>query len=186
MHRKHGVLQLVPDSALASAPSGLGSTWVLDGETYEMVQFHFHQPSEHTLDGQHAALEMHTVYRGTVSGAYAVFGLLFPAALGDEAGHPELAQLWSTLEAGAPSVHLDVGPLMESARRSIGGQSVFGYTGSLTTPPCTEAVQWFVACADRGISADFVKRYVKLAGNAVPTNRPVQPVTARQVLGIAV
>ena len=181
------MLQLVPESALAASCTGQGSTWTIHGEAYELTQFHFHMPSEHTIDGKHAALEMHAVYRGMQSMQHAVFGVVFPAptsasVAGEEKqDHVELSSLWSAVETGAQQVTLNVEPLMECVKRTAQRPTFVSYTGSLTTPPCTEGVQWVVAQAQHHVSQRDLDRYAALAGNATQTNRPVQTLAEHQL-----
>ena len=151
-----------------------GSTLSLDGKTFELKQFHFHAPSENTVDGKPYALEAHFVH-GDADGHLAVIGVLFE----EGAASPAIAALWEAMpkEAGAKhplSTPVDPAALLPQSR------DYYRYNGSLTTPPCTEGVRWLVMKAPLTVS----KAQVEAFGAALhgPNNRPVQAVNARPVL----
>ena len=149
-----------------------GSGLVLDGVRYELLQFHLHHGSEHTVDGARFPLELHLVHRNT-SGALAVVGVLFEAGSANET----LTPLWSQLpaEAGpATSVagEVDAAALLPERR------TTWRYPGSLTTPPCTEGVSWIVMTEPVALSAEQIEAF----GAIFPNNaRPVQPLNERAV-----
>jgi len=149
-----------------------GSTMLLDGAPYQLAQFHFHTPSEHTLNGEYFALEMHLVHVGE-SGALAVVGVVFDEGVSNEI----LAPVWAVLPHDtATEAHVsdfDLKTLVPA------GTSFYRYSGSLTTPPCSEGVRWMVAQDSSSVSAGQVDEFGTLVG---PNNRPVQPLNAREVL----
>ncbi|MFN0022958.1 MAG: carbonic anhydrase [Parvularculaceae bacterium] len=115
-----------------------GSFMMLDDERFELLQAHFHDPSEHRLDGEQFAMEMHFVHR-KASGALAVVGVLMRAG----AENDTLARLWSAIPPSvgkehAATVAFDPNAFLPADRVH------FQYDGSLTTPPCTEGVTWLV------------------------------------------
>lgn len=146
----------------------------LAGERFRLLQFHFHAPSEHTFAGEQTAMELHLVHAHD-DGRLAVIGVMLE--LGAE--HRELAKVWSRMpsEAGGsePLGELRLDPellLPEEEDR-------FQYNGSLTTPPCTEVVEWLVLKHPRTMSAEQLAAFHRLyQGNA----RPVQPLHSRFVL----
>jgi len=140
------------------------------GETrYELQQFHFHTPSEHTIDGKPAPMEVHFVHRGP-DGKLAVVGVL----LRKEGAESRYASLLSSLpKAGTiKTVEVDLPALLPK------DPAHFVYSGSLTTPPCSEDVQWLVMLAPQDVTPaeveTFRARYPKNA-------RPVQPLQGRTV-----
>ena len=155
----------------------VGSTpvnWIeVDGARYELAQFHFHTPSEHTVAGDSFAMEVHLVHRNP-AGALAVVGV-FVRRGGD---HPLLALLAEHLpEPGEtladPNVMIDASDVLPDASRS------FRYEGSLTTPPCSEGVRWFVLETPIEASdADLAAFEAALGKN----NRPVQPLNDRALV----
>lgn len=112
------------------------------------AQFHFHTPSEHTIDGKQFALEMHIVHsskdeavcESMVGGTcLSVVGVLFDTDPNLEPANALMNLLSSVedLEDGTATVKLHT--LLPE-----GGRSYYAYRGSLTTPPCTEGVLWHV------------------------------------------
>ena len=112
----------------------------------ELLQFHFHTPSEHALDGNRLAMEAHLVHRDTETGALAVLGVLMRSDAGASPNACLAAALAYGPEVGAvvdAPVRVNPAALLPSAR------TFFEYRGSLTTPPCSEEVltapAWFEA-----------------------------------------
>ena len=68
-----------------------GSYHTMDGTRYELAQFHFHSPSEHTVDGKHAAMEMHLVHKSEAN-EVAVLAVLIEPGAEDNAA---FAQVWA-------------------------------------------------------------------------------------------
>lgn len=147
-----------------------GSTLIVDGTAYGVAQFHFHAPSEHTVEGVAAPLEMHIVHQAD-DGTLAVLGVLF--YLADE-DNEALAEFFSNLPAAHEDITLN-GEIDLSAILDLSSPLV-SYGGSLTTPPCSEGVHWFVATEAETISRAQLAAFVGVVGfNA----RPVQPLGER-------
>lgn len=140
----------------------------------ELKQFHFHSPSEHTIDGQSFAMEIHFVHADK-DGKLAVVGVLIEE--GEE--HPVLSQLWAFMpenpgEASQEPIGIEETDLLPPTRK------YYAYGGSLTTPPCTEGVRWVVLKTPIHASARQIATFKSRVGPA--TNRPTQPVNARMIL----
>lgn len=148
-----------------------GNTLSAGGATFELLQLHFHSPSEHTIAGRHYPLEAHFVHRGA-DGGLAVVGLLFREGEAD----PRIAEMWRTMPAHAGGAAAPVDIPLNSLWRPAGAFA--NYDGSLTTPPCTEGVRWFVAEAAATVSRDQVAAFVAAAGENA---RPVQPLNGRVI-----
>jgi carbonic anhydrase len=148
-----------------------GSALMVGGERLELLQYHFHAPSEHTVDGVHLPAELHLVHRGP--SGLSVLGVLIREGAASAAYEPLLRSL--------PSASGDQRVLAEEHRTasllpSAGPGRVFRYAGSLTTPPCTEGVSWHVLTDPVELSASQIERLRSvLHDNA----RPVQPLHAR-------
>jgi carbonic anhydrase len=115
-----------------------GSSIEIDGTRYDLLQFHVHTPSEHTIAGDRFPMEVHLVHKSE-EGKLAVVGVLYD--VGDASA--TLDKVWKKWpskpnQPKALSGKLDPSTLLPDNR------SVFRYEGSLTTPPCTEGVVWNV------------------------------------------
>jgi len=141
------------------------------GNRYVLKQFHFHAPSEHTVEGgAHYPMELHFVHQDA-NGALAVVGVTIRA--GEESA--PLAEAFRDLPAvGKESKPIALNPfaLLPQAKTS------FQYSGSLTTPPCSEKVAWFVLRQPIELSAAQIEAFRKLYSR---NNRPVQPWNGRMV-----
>ena len=134
-----------------------GSTLTLEGDTYELVQFHFHAHSEHTKDGQTAPMELHLVHRNA-AGQLAVVGVWLTQGSANAAYAPVLKHLPTTEDEPQPvpgeTVNADA--LLPAER------SYYGYNGSLTTPPCTEGVKWVMLGQMVELSAAQINAYTSI------------------------
>ncbi|MCG6552974.1 MAG: carbonic anhydrase [Candidatus Magnetominusculus sp. LBB02] len=150
-----------------------GSTISINGQSYQLLQFHFHHPSEHTVSGEEYPMEVHFVHKND-KGELAVLGVFMTE--GKE--NPTIETLWENLpdkvneEKSVQSVEIDASALLPELR------PIFVYSGSLTTPPCSEGVSWNVVDTPIEVSQSQIDRfYVAIGKNA----RPVQPLNERQL-----
>ena len=147
-----------------------GSGIVLDDIRYELVQFHFHHGSEHTVGGVRLPMEMHLVHRSD-RGALAVVGVL----LEEGAANATLAPIWERFPRQA-NWAVALPEAVDAAALLPGPRMAWRYRGSLTTPPCTEGVSWIVMTEPVPLSAAQVAAF----GAIFPRNfRPVQPLNRR-------
>ncbi len=151
-----------------------GSTIEVAGKIFQLKQFHFHSPSENTINGQSFPLEAHFVHAAE-DGSLAVVSVLFQ--IGEE--NKALARLWKQMphkagEKAAMASQVRARDLMPEDR------DYYRYNGSLTTPPCTEGVLWLVMKQPLTVSKTQVEDFVRVMHHY--NNRPVQPVHARAVL----
>jgi carbonic anhydrase len=152
-----------------------GSYIELDGGRYDLLQFHFHHPSEETIAGEHTDMVVHLVHRSP-HGALSVVGVLMKAGPGEPA---ILSRIWEHLpahagETDATDVQIALSELLPADHH------FYHYTGSLTTPPCTEDVVWNVMAFPIDIATEHVQAFHAL----YPTNaRPVQPLHDRAIGG---
>jgi carbonic anhydrase len=154
-------------------PDGQQSMTVND-HVYKLVRLHFHVPSEHTVDGKHTAMEMHIVHQDDQGNA-AVLGLLIEP--GQSAA--SMTNLFANLPE-SPGVHEEkVAVKIDPNDFVPSNHTVWHYKGSLTTPPCSENVQWYVMQTPITISPEHLDSYAKniIAFDA----RPVQNLWNRSV-----
>lgn len=154
--------------AEAESPAG-GIT--VDGEDYELLQFHAHAPSEHAFAGERTDLEVHLVHQNA-AGELAVVGVLVEE--GESAS--ALADAWADLPTEEETVALadfDAGTLLPEDR------ATYQYEGSLTTPPCAEGVQWLVMQETVTAPAEVITGFEDAVGESA---RPLQPLGERELV----
>jgi len=150
---------------------GQGSTVAIDGEKYDLMQFHFHTPSEHEINNEAAAMELHLVHRNA-AGKLAVVGVM----LNKGKSNPLIAEIWKNIPDAGETNASD--RLINAASLLPNKKAYFSYEGSLTTPPCSEDVKWNVLSEPITISEDQITTFQKLYQvNA----RPIQPINGRIV-----
>ncbi len=139
-------------------------------DRYELVQFHMHTPAEHKVAGQGYDMELHLVHKNA-AGQLAVVGLLFQKG----ADNPLLAPITdhapkeiSKEGQAVRGIEVDVSKLLPAQL------DYYSYDGSLTAPPCSETVKWFVMTAVGTIGPGQLAK-LEEAGHG-PNARPVQPV----------
>jgi carbonic anhydrase len=154
--------------------SGPGSTLSMDGRTFRLLQFHFHAPSEHHLEGRDFPMEAHFVHQDQ-TGALAVVAVLFEHGPANDLMGLILASL-----PGGPGQRRLLGSPVPPAGLLPVDRDHFRYNGSLTTPPCSEGVRWLVMKRPVTVTPAQVHTLSEALGFA--NNRPTQPVNARPLL----
>jgi carbonic anhydrase len=156
-----------------NAPAGSGG-FTVGGEHYDLVQFHFHRPSEEEIHGHHYAMVAHLVHKNA-QGELAVVAVLIRQ--GDS--NAFLKTVFDHLpgkgapEASVAGATLDLNEFLPAQR------GYYTFDGSLTTPPCTEHVRWFVLKSAVPASASQVQQFAARYPNDA---RPVQPLNDRTVV----
>ncbi|NJN38669.1 MAG: carbonic anhydrase family protein [Acaryochloridaceae cyanobacterium CSU_3_4] len=114
-----------------------GSQISLDNENYKLVQFHFHAPSEHLIESKASEMELHLVHKNA-NNQLAVIGIMI------EPGSPNetLEELWDHIPTMGTKQSLDLP--VDASQLLPDDLSFYHYQGSLTTPPCSESVNWVV------------------------------------------
>jgi carbonic anhydrase len=147
------------------------SAFVLDDVEYTLAQFHFHTPSEHTVDANSFEMELHLVHMDEDENL-AVLGVLI-----EEGTHNDvLEEMWTLMptEEGVAAETIVLNP-EELLPQEIAS---FQYNGSLTTPPCDEGVKWTVIDQPIELSHKQIERFQSI----YPQNyRPVQDLGNRDV-----
>ncbi|PWI34971.1 carbonic anhydrase [Vibrio albus] len=144
----------------------------IDGVVFELKQFHFHTPSENLIQGKQYPLEAHFVHADK-QGNLAVVSVMYEM----KEENKELAQLSSVLPEEGDTEQLAKSFPVADMLPSTG--SYYRFNGSLTTPPCTEGVRWFVLEETQSLSSAQEQKLNKVMGN---NNRPVQALNARKVI----
>jgi len=150
------------------------ATVIFKGNEYRLVQFHFHTPSEHMINHQSYPMEMHLVNQDK-DGRLLVLGIMIKEGEGNQA----IASLWNHLPATqGKEVALDKNTAPNVATLLPSASHHLFYNGSLTTPPCTEGVQWVLFEQSIGLSKSQIHQFRKLFSD---NHRPAQPVNEREV-----
>ena len=166
-------LRLVDNGHTIQVTYAPGSFITVGDQKYELQQFHFHHPAEETVNGRSYPLVAHLVHKNA-EGKLAVVAVLLTEGKANDV----VESVWKHLpaeegkEVGPEGVSVDASGLLPATR------GYFTFAGSLTTPPCTEGVTWFVLKDPVQLSSSelalFAKKYPHNA-------RPVQPLNARAV-----
>lgn len=153
-----------------------GSLFKIDGVGYKLKQFHFHVPSENNINGNEFPMEAHFVH-ATDDGKLAVVAVMFENS--DEE-NPIIAKIWKKL----PDLKVGTEEKLEISNKDIQAlmpqnKEYYKFEGSLTTPPCSEHVKWYVFKHPLSVSKAQVIDFFKLYG--FPNNRPIQPTNKREI-----
>lgn len=172
-HYQSVPLNILNNGHTVQVPYAPGSYMMLEGDRYNLLQFHFHSPSEHAVEGKPWDAELHLVHQND-DGELAVVAVLLqkedesnlayrdisnnlPASLGDK------VRTETTINA------FDLLPSKTTT---------YQYSGSLTTPPCSEAVTWLVMTEPVSLSKEQLKAYERRLNH---NNRPLQVLNSRTV-----
>lgn len=150
-----------------------GSRSRIEGRYFDLLQFHFHHPSEHLLSGRVFEMELHFVHKSG-DGRLAVLGVFIRKG----AQNAALAPIWASMPMETGPVQ-EIGTRIHPAALLPSRSRFFRYQGSLTTPPCSEGVLWAVFEEPIEASEDQTRKFAGL----FPVNaRPAQPVNRRFLL----
>ena len=170
---KESGLKIINNGHTIQVNYGQGSSITFDGKTYDLLQFHFHSPSEHTSNGKAHNMEAHLVHKNQ-DGELAVVGVFLTKGKQNDF----IETLWAHLpekvgkEEAAENVRIQAAQLLPA------DQSFYRYQGSLTTPPCSEGVVWSVMETPVEVSEEQISRFTA----AIHDNaRPVQPLNERVI-----
>jgi carbonic anhydrase len=150
-----------------------GNSIMLDGVTYDLLQLHFHFPSEHAVDGELADGEMHLVH-ADADGNLLVIGVL----INEGASNSAFDQLVANLPPQSDPEMEIAGPL-NAEDLLPADRHYYTYDGSLTTPPASEGVTWVVLTTPIELSASQIADFEAAIGGA--NNRPTQKLHGREV-----
>ncbi len=149
-----------------------GNSITVLGQRYELLQFHFHRPSEERINGRQYPMVAHLVHKDA-EGKLAVVAILMDQGV----AHPMVQLVWNSLplekgmEQRSP-VMMDMNLMLPTERL------YYTYMGSLTTPPCTEGVLWMVMKQPATLSREQMGVFARL----YPMNaRPIQPAAGRMI-----
>jgi len=152
-----------------------GNSISIDGIRFELKQFHFHTPSENEIQGKSFPLEAHFVHISS-DGKIAVVAVLF-----EEGRHnATLKKIWRKMPyrvGDTEDLELSSSYINMLLPRD---KSYYRFSGSLTTPPCSEGVRWFVLKHYSKVSEQQVDDFLNIMHHE--NNRPIQPINARKIM----
>ncbi len=141
-----------------------GSVLNYKGKVFKLAQYHFHTPSENLISGKAFPMEVHLVHKSD-DGELAVIGVMMEE--GSE--HAGVASVWKIMPAAEGEA--ESADSVNPADLLPAGKSYYNFSGSLTTPPCSEGVNWFVMAEPIQVSKAQIEAFKAM----FPMNaRPVQ------------
>jgi len=174
IHYKVSLIEMVNNGHTVQANYGKGSYITLGKERYDLVQFHFRTPSEHRVAGRSFPMEIHFVHRNK-RGQLAVMGVL--ATFGEY--NLAAREIWDRLPTRAHTKSANTRTLINARDLLPNETKYFRYSGSLTTPPCSEKVNWVVLQKPVSFSEAQIAKLHRIIGmNA----RPAQARNSRYLL----
>ena len=173
---KSGPLKIINNGYTAVrvnyAPAN-GNFLFVGDQRYELTQFHFHHPSEESIQGKPYDMAAHLMH---VSSDRKIAGVAVLLKTGR--ANPIAQQLWEHMSKTPGKEESITGAEVNPTRLLPRDTSYYTYTGSLTAPPCTEGVTWFVLRTPMDISAEEISAFAALYPHDV---RPRQPLNGRVV-----
>jgi carbonic anhydrase len=152
---------------------GTGNALIVGDERYQLMQFHFHRPSEEYIHGKPYDMVVHFMHQSS-DGKVAGVAVLLKVG----SANATVQQLWEHMPMRESKEHEVAGVAVNPTGLLPHDTAYYTYTGSLTAPPCTEGVTWFVLKTPVSISAEQSKAFAKLYPHDV---RMPQPLNGRVV-----
>jgi len=144
----------------------------LNDKKYKLLQFHYHALSEHTINGEHSPIEVHFVHKYSDTD-FAVLSIMFKQGKENKLFATYLKYFPKTKGVYKSEDMIALPSLL------LVNKSYYSYKGSLTTPPCSEVVNWYVLKEPVTASKEQINLFSKILDNNF---RPVQPLNGRTVL----
>ena len=153
-----------------------GGSLTVDGDAYQLQYIEFHSPSEHSIGGHRATLESQFVHEDAAHHKLIV-AVMYDVGVAD----PMLGSLWTYLPSD-PGQPVPLPDLLINAQDLLPStEDFYTYSGSMTSPPCTEGVTWMVYSSPLSVSAEQADAFERLFG---PNARPLQPAHERNFIHI--
>jgi carbonic anhydrase len=173
-HYRPASLDIIDNGHTIMINYGPGSFMTVGAKKYELKQFHFHRPSEEKINGRHYAMSAHLVHADE-QGELAVVAILIQGGKDNSLIH----ELWDYMprekdkEEVLSAIQIDADALLPA------DHGYYTFNGSLTTPPCSENVTWYVLKHPLTVTGAAIEHFSKLYRNDA---RPTQPLNDRVVL----
>jgi len=173
-HYISGPVEVVNDGHTIHVNVAPGSYIVSDGVRYDLTEFNFHHPGEEAIKGRLSDVSVHFVHK-SADGKYAVIAVL----LNEDINTPNalISTLWTNLPKAAGQTE-KISDSLNAGGLLPGSRAYWTYTGSLTVPPCTEGVKWFVMQQPLTIG----RGQLKILATMFPiSSRPLQDLHGRKI-----
>ncbi|MDI1226413.1 MAG: carbonic anhydrase family protein [bacterium] len=167
-------LNVINDGHTVQVKYPAGSKMSINGQSFELMQFHFHAPSEYTIEGKRFDMEVHLVHKDS-KGNLGVIGILIEEGVENKTA----SKIWDHFQspengiASHPQVEINASGLLPKK------MDHYELMGSLTTPPYTEGVQWYVMKEPIQLSTDQIAQF-KAAFK--PNARSIQNTNGRPIV----
>jgi len=171
---KAGGREIVNNGHTVQVNYAHGSTITINGHQFELKQFHFHSPSENLIEGREFPMEGHFVHADK-DGNLAVIAVMFKVG----ESNAELEKAWVQMPQKVGEKIFLSSPV-DAAKLLPANQDYYRFNGSLTTPPCSEGVWWFVMASSDTASEAQIEKFSQTIGH--PNNRPIQSINARMIV----
>jgi carbonic anhydrase len=162
---KPSTLDIIDNGHTIMINYGPGSFMFVGGKKYELKQFHFHRPSEEKINGNAYEMTVHLVHADQ-QGELAVIAIL----IRNGEDNPLVHELWNDLPKEKDKEEYFNNTQIDVARLLPADRGYYTFDGSLTTPPCSEGVMWYVLKHPVTVTAAEIEQFSKLyRDNARPT-----------------
>lgn len=162
----HTAAKIIDNGHSIKVTPKVGGTLEFNGETFRLLQFHFHGKSEHTIDGKRYDLVAHLVHQNPKTKQLAVVAVLFEEGKANKVIDKVIKNMGSEAK-------INLQDLLPADTAHY-----YHYVGSLTTPPCSENVQWYVLKKPQTASKEQIEELRKYYTD---NQRPVQMVYNRKI-----
>lgn len=152
---------------------GSGNFLIVDGKRHQLTQFHFHHPSEEYIHGKPFDMVAHFMHQAADGTVVGVAVLLKPGS-----ANPTVARIWAHMPAQKSNEEQIPGVSIDPAGLLPHDLAYYRYVGSITAPPCTEGVIWFVLKTPVEVSPEQIRAFAALYPHDA---RPIQPLNGRVV-----
>jgi len=167
-----GAVEQFNNGHSVEATAAEGNSITVDGAKSALLQMHFHAKSEHTIDGKHSPVEVHFVHKSD-DGTLTVIGVMLEEGSATNAAWSPFVKAIGTPEGTTAKTTYDWPAMLPASLKSV------RYSGSLTTPPCSEGVNWLVMDAPVTLSKAQIDSITAVYDH---NYRPVQPQNGREVV----
>ena len=154
------------------ATAAAGNSITVDGTKSTLLQMHYHAKSEHTIDGKYSPVEVHFVHKSD-AGALTVIGVMLEEGSSSNAAWEPFVKAIGTPQGTTKTTTFNWPAMLPTSLQSV------RYSGSLTTPPCTEKVNWLVMSKPVTLSKGQITAITEVYSD---NYRPVQPLNGREVV----